>query len=396
MRFAWYSNAPDTPTGYGSQTKQVVSRLLAEGHKVDVLANYGQIAGIRDWNGAAIWAQGHTQYSVDVIDEQVKVIEPDWIMTLYDVWVLKGALKDRADRVISWTPIDHYPVTPEVLRWAREHRTIAMSRFGQRALAEQGVESTYIPHAVERIFTPTESNIRERMQVPEDAFLVTINAANIGTTPPRKWWSGNLQAMAMLMARHDDVYLYIHTDLVRPNGVPIPILVDALGMPKERVRKVDHMPYRCGLIGEDELARIYSASDVLLATSKGEGFGIPVVEAMACGTPAIVADFSAQPELVGDTGWRVPVQLDWDHYQASFFCEPLVHHAAAALEAAYLEHGSEAASGRRLAAIAKAAEYDADTVWEQHWRPFLAGLETPKRKGLSNAAKRRERKARAA
>jgi glycosyltransferase involved in cell wall biosynthesis len=385
MRLAWYSNAPDTPTGYGTQTAQVIKRIAADGHVVHVLANYGQIAGIRDWNGIPVWPQGHAQYSLDVIDDQARVIEPDHIFTLYDVWVLRDSFKGRS--VLSWTPIDHEPVTPEVHAWAREHRTIAMSRFGQRTLASAGIQSDYVPHAIEDVFRPTESDVRERMKVPADAFLVTINAANIGITPPRKAWDENLQAMSVFMRKHDDVFLYIHTDLVRPGGLPLPILIDALGMPHERLRKVDLMAYRGGLIGEDELANIYSASDVLLAVSMGEGFGVPVIESMGCGTPAIVSDFSAQPELVGDTGWKVPVQKKWDHNQAGFFCTPFVGGIYEALEAAYAARGADPAP-----VLAQADLYRADRVYAEHWRPLLASLEKPARIGNTKAAKRRKAK----
>lgn len=386
MRLAWYSNAPDMPTGYGTQTAQVIRRMAADGHIVHVLANYGQIAGVRDWNDIAIWPQGHAQYSLDVIDDQARFIKPDVVFTLYDVWVLKDSLKDQ--RVVSWTPIDHYPPTPEVLKWAREHRTIAMSEFGQRALAEHGVTADYIPHAIEGVFQPTESDVRQRMKVPDDAFLIAINAANIGLTPPRKAWSENLVALAEFLRRHDDAFLYLHTDLVRPGGVPLPILVGALGMDPARLRKVDLMGYRGGLVDDAELARIYSAADVLLACSKGEGFGIPVLESMACGTPAIVSDFSAQPEIVGDTGWKVPVQPDWDHNQGSFFCTPLVGGILMALEEAYEQRGQ-----RSAACVERAESYRADKVYAEHWRPLLASLSEPERKGNTKAAKRRKLKA---
>lgn len=389
MRICWYSNAPDTPTGYGNQTRQIVSRLAADGHDVHILANYGQIAGVRDWNGIPVWPQGASQYSLDVVDEQSAFIDPDIVITLYDVWPMHGAFKGR--RVASWTPVDHYPVPPRVKDWSKEHEVIAMSRFGQTALRDEGIESTYIPHGIDTsLFTPTESDVRERMNVPADAFLVTINAANIGVTPPRKAWSENLQAMAAFMQKHDDAYLYIHTDPIRPNGVPLPILINALGMPTERIRKPDLMGYRAGLIDEDELVRIYSASDVLLACSKGEGFGIPVIEAMACGTPAIVSDFSAQPELVGDTGWAVPVQYEWDHNQAAFFCTPFVGAIVGALEEAYEQRD------RGAACVERAKEYDTDLLFDTLWRPWLASMEAKPRKGMSNAAKRRARKAAAA
>ena len=50
--------------------------------------------------------------------------------------------------------------------------------------------------------------------------------------------------------------------------------------------------------GAKELAAYYSAADVLLSLSYEETFGLTIVEAMACGTPAIVYDNTAQPELI--------------------------------------------------------------------------------------------------
>lgn len=59
--------------------------------------------------------------------------------------------------------------------------------------------------------------------------------------------------------------------------------------------------------GAAELAAFYSAADVLLSLSYEETFGLTIVEAMACGTPAIVYDNTAQPELVTpETGLVVP------------------------------------------------------------------------------------------
>ena len=59
--------------------------------------------------------------------------------------------------------------------------------------------------------------------------------------------------------------------------------------------------------GAKELAAYYSAADVLLSLSYEETFGLTIVEAMACGTPAIVYDNTAQPELITpETGKVVP------------------------------------------------------------------------------------------
>ena len=398
MRIAWYSNSPVAPTGYGTQTVQVISRLKQDGHDVAVLGNFGHVAGIIEWYGIPVYPQGRAQYSVDVIEDQSRIHfagEPGWVITLYDVWVLGNLWGDG--HVASWVPVDHYPVVPQVAAWAKKHRAIAMSRFGQQALEQLGVQSVYIPHALDlNVWKPTPSDLRSRMVVSDDQFLVTINAANVGNFPPRKAWHENLQAFASFARDHKDAVLYLHTDLTRMNGVDILYWLKFLNINPDQVRLADQTAYIQGLIEQAELIRIYSASDVLLGVSMGEGFGLAVPEAMACGTPAIVTDFSAQPEIVGDTGWLVGSQPYADEGQKSFLATPFISDIRDRLEEAYAERGTDKARIRSEAAIAKVhADYDADTVYQTMWRPLLAEMEDDlrpivKKQGKSKAAQRRK------
>jgi glycosyltransferase involved in cell wall biosynthesis len=57
-----------------------------------------------------------------------------------------------------------------------------------------------------------------------------------------------------------------------------------------------------GYIPEDELPLWYNAADVFVYPSLYEGFGLPPLEAMACGTPVIASNASSLPEVVGDSG----------------------------------------------------------------------------------------------
>lgn len=54
-----------------------------------------------------------------------------------------------------------------------------------------------------------------------------------------------------------------------------------------------------------DLPALYSGAVALLMPSFYEGFGLPALEAMQCGTATIVSDCSSLPEVVGDVGWRV-------------------------------------------------------------------------------------------
>ena len=64
MRIMWNSVAPWVPTGYGTQTKQVVQRLLGAGHQVAISANYGWQGSIGEWNGCPVYPADHTVHYV--------------------------------------------------------------------------------------------------------------------------------------------------------------------------------------------------------------------------------------------------------------------------------------------------------------------------------------------
>jgi glycosyltransferase involved in cell wall biosynthesis len=140
------------------------------------------------------------------------------------------------------------------------------------------------------------------------------------------------------------------------------------------------------------VAALYQAFDVLLMPSMGEGFGIPLLEAQACGVPVISSDHSAMTELA-QAGWLVSGDPWWDSLQNSFLICPSIDGVLAALEASY-----EARDDQRLrdAAAAFALAYDADTLTETHWKPALATLsarrEVPPLNLNGNRAQRRAAK----
>lgn len=380
-RILWYSNAPWVPTGYGQQTAQAVSRLVKEGHEVAVHCMYGLEGATSNWNGIKLYPRGMAPYSDDVMAAHTM----DWangntsrkpfLFTLFDVWVFKSKSLAELPHIVSWVPIDHQPVPPEVAAWCARDNVfpLAMSRFGQRMLEHVKIRSAYVPHGIEPVFRPTERfkatdgtmTGRELMGVDDDRFVVMMNAANKGTSPSRKSFGENLLAFSIFAQNHPDALLYLHTEKDGAyGGISLPNLIKAVGIKDEQIRIVDQYAYRHGF-PQEALAGLYTAADVLLATSMGEGFGIPVVEAQACGTRVIVSDFTAQAELCGD-GWKVEVQPYWDPAQLSWFGTPNVRQIVAALEASYL-----AERGVSEKAVEFGAGYGADRVFEEYWVPAL-------------------------
>jgi glycosyltransferase involved in cell wall biosynthesis len=109
--------------------------------------------------------------------------------------------------------------------------------------------------------------------------------------------------------------------------------------------------------------------DVLLSANYGEGFGVPQIEAQACGTPIITSASCASPELAGHDSYVVSGQAFWDDPQKSWFQVPFVHDLRAALDAAYDRGRQEFPK-----TIEFAQQFDAETVYQKHWLPLLKKL----------------------
>lgn len=383
-RILWFSNAPWAQTGYGQQTAQVVPRIKKENYSVAIHAMYGLEGSSSNWNGIKIYPRGIAPYSDDIVVAHAQDFgngdpsAPILLLTLFDVWTFKSKSFDMLPHVASWVPIDHKPCPPEVLDWCRRDnvKPIAMSRFGESMLNLADVECLYIPHAIEKTFKPTkvyatasgEMTGRELMGVPADAFVVGMNAANKGVMPSRKAFGENFLAFSLFAKSRPDAVLYVHSDRDgMMGGVKLVPLAEACGITAEQIRFVDQYAYRAGF-PQEALAAMYTGMDVLLSASMGEGFGLSVIEAQACGTPVIVSDFTAQPELVGD-GWCVPCQPLWDSLQTSWFATPSVPGIVDALNEAY-----EDRRGPSQLAIDFAAQYGADRVFDEFWKPALKEL----------------------
>jgi glycosyltransferase involved in cell wall biosynthesis len=183
-------------------------------------------------------------------------------------------------------------------------------------------------------------------------------------------------AWATFANRHPDAYLYLHTEVLgMANGVNIQRLLERFKAPLDRVRLVPQYELRMG-ISAPVMGDLYRAADVVLSTSRGEGFGLAVLESQATGIQSIATNWTAQSELVG-SGWLVEGELEWDEFQGSFWKVPHTEEILNALESSYALKGNTAeAAAEKAKAIAHAAPYATDRVFAEHWVPIIARMET--------------------
>jgi FkbM family methyltransferase len=379
MRILISSNPPSAGSGYGGQTALLASRLPALGHEVAVAAMNGLEGQTLNWNDTLVLPSGMAAYSNDVRAPHARMMfgdQPGLILVLYDAWAIDPApLRDFATAL--WAPIQSHPVPPADVQFFRASGAlpIAMSRYGERELTAAGLQPVYVPHAVDTgVFRPLSdaerAQARAMLDVDPDAFVIAIVAANKDKTPPRKGWGEQFQAFAEFRRRHPDAVLLVHSLLDTGGGVNLTKLVYDLDI-QDSVQFTNQYKQICGLYGPEDVAALMGCADVLSNCSWGEGFGLPVLEAQACGTPVVVSDGSAGTELCG-SGWLVPTQPYWHPWAESWWHAPIISGIVEAWEKAY-EHARQPAV--RASARDFAAGYDADRVLTQYWKPALEMLE---------------------
>jgi len=161
-----------------------------------------------------------------------------------------------------------------------------------------------------------------------------LTVLHVGHTLPYMNLPGVIGAFHRLVRRGVDARLVKVGDLT----ADLRTLVDRLRL-ADRVVTLGRVPFA-------ELPRIYGAADALLYTPLHAGFGLPPLEAMACGTPVVCSDRGSLPEVAGD---------------AALFADPGDEDAMAERLADVLLDASAAAS-RRAQGFARAARFTWDAT----------------------------------
>ena len=370
-RVLWHSCAPWAPSGYGQQTAIWAQKLTEMGHEVIISAFWGLAGSATQWNGILVLPGFGGNYCSPSLQQHARHVNPDLVITLGDVWVLDPAVL-RELPVAHWLPADCRPMSTAdrgVIEATGTSRLIAMSRFGQDRFAAAGFPASYVPHGVDfGIFRPAEDKggLREKCGLPAEAFVIGVNAANNDAL--RKAPAEMMLAFAKFAEDHPEAVLSLHTGVHQDGGQDLEAIAENLGI-TDRVRVVDQYRYVSGMVELADLAEWYGTLDVLCAATFGEGFGIPVVEAKACGIPVISTRCSSMEELNGD-GWQVDGEPFWNGVHRGWWIRPSIAGMVAALEEAYEARGGADRAGLRESV----ARYEVSRVAEEHMQPTVDTL----------------------
>ena len=211
------------------------------------------------------------------------------VITIHDLSFLRYPQNFRAGNRL-------YLRTLTRLSVRRARRLIAVSEStGQDLMRYYGLPPSRIevvPNGVDDRFRPwSEAEIadfRAKKGLPERFLLF------VGTLEPRKNVAGLIQAYACLPQPRPPLML------VGGKGW----LYDEIFARVEALNLSDEVHF-VGYVAAEDLPGWYNAALIFVYPSLYEGFGLPPLEAMACGAPVIAADTSSLPEVVGEAGLLV-------------------------------------------------------------------------------------------
>ncbi len=160
-----------------------------------------------------------------------------------------------------------------------------------RVLAVPPAKISVIPYGIAPDFRPVPASMsadaRRRFGLPNPCIVY------VGNLEPRKNLVALLQAFARLVER----------------GLPHSLVLvgsrgwhdDDIFSTSRSLRLADRVLF-LGYVPQAELPAIYGAADAFIYPSLYEGFGLPLLEAMACGVPVVTSNVSSMPEVVADAG----------------------------------------------------------------------------------------------
>ena len=377
LRILMTSNASWATSGYAQQCAEIMPLIREELEPLALAQNnfFGQMGGKFILDNIVQYPVINHTYGSDGMVLHSKDFNADVNLSLMDTWVLNPQDLQQVKRWIPITPIDHDPISQPVIQVLKfAYRIIAMSKFGQKQLANAGFSSTYIPHTVDtEVFKPMDKATRKReSNIPEDSFLVGMVAAN-KDVPPRKSFQEVMDAFKMFLAKEPKALLYIHSNPEFPGGFNFKQYADFIGI-GDRLLIPDNYQMTFNTAKEN-MAKIYNCFDVLLAPSISEGFGVPIIEALACGVPVITTDFTAMSEHIEQfkNGYKVKVAYKRFSPQGSYMGIPDVNDIAYALDWVRKADREKLGKASRDFAV---KNYDTRMIFDTKWKPFLELVES--------------------
>ena len=346
LKILYASTCPFLNTGYGKCTRYIVKGLREKG--LDIILYCPQVvSGKLTWEDIQILpALSSRAYDPNDIIKWFWSFNRNLVITHFDLWALTGLTRVP----ITWVPytpidapLDEYTwEINDVLLADNVVAVIAQSKFGFNEIKKVVKDRKpvfYIPHGVDtKIYKPIPQElkpiVRQRLNLPSEAFLLGFVGLN---RSDRKDIVGLLKAFKLFIENFRDAardtYLMLWTNIDPEPGhsYDIPRLCKRYGIDNKVLLIPRQLQPPDLFLDEHYLATVLACLDWYVTMSSGEGFGLPVLESLACGVPVLAPHNSSHVELVVDTSefpyprgltvkprWVRPVLWTPTHQEYSF------------------------------------------------------------------------------
>jgi len=343
LKVLFIGDSPTVSTGFSRCTRVACDALHSAGHDVTVLgmAYYGDPHSFpyKIWPCYAPLDRAKSYGGEARLPSMIARIKPDVIVILQDPWNLPTyfecldsvaeecktrGIEFNIPPVVGWLAVDSKNQKGEqlerlshVMVWtefAREEFAKSIATYSGpldlHRLIYLGID--VVPLGVDTsLFYPRDkkqSRIElgfDQLQIPLDSFIVGV----VGRNQARKRLELTLDYFASWIHSYNvnDAFLYLHVAPTGDASCDLKSLVKYFGLSG---RVIVHTP-DAGIGDEDSrMPFVYSAMDVYMTQSQGEGFGLPALEAMACGVDCVLPDHSAFNTQSGwvkkNCAYRVP------------------------------------------------------------------------------------------
>jgi len=311
-----------TNTGYAQQMKALIPPMVEkfkyQWYTMSPQRPVGRDQPIDDL-GCIDLSSGFTGSEPTMLAPAIRSKKIDVCMVVDDIQRL-NYWGDRINQTgcdwFAWFPKDNEEqIDSEIRELAKVPFKITYSKFASDLYASLGLDIPYVYLPINPIFKDRRGTPGLERFLEKNAQLKAIKESGysiilwVGRSPFH--WRKNLTqlfgAMHILKERGVKVICLLHTDIGDEDE---PTFLEKMleAMDIREIVAITGMAWHAG-ISEEALSYLYSCADAYVNPHGGEGFGIPMAEAMACGTPVIATDYSTTREMLGEEFERgIPVR----------------------------------------------------------------------------------------
>lgn len=311
MKIVVLSDSVTICTGYRNQMTQLVRHLEKQGHEIFYMANGytgSDIESLTLKGGEKfdykIYGHSHTdQYFNQTMSKRLKEINADRFIILLDTFMLYPwflNIDTAPAKTFFWFPSDGGGGLPKgcesILK--KIDCPVAMAEFGAKQVKDyHNLDVKHIPHGVDsKAFYPLEKSEKEELRKKwgfTDKFVVGVVARN----QPRKNLDRTIKTFRLVADKIPNAVLFLHLD---PNDPAQPMFkIHSLITKYNLENRVVYSGMNAfNGFPQTEMNNVYNLMDCFFLSTSGEGFGIPIIEAMSCEVPVIATNYTTTPELV--------------------------------------------------------------------------------------------------